>query len=46
MEEFKNAKWEILYEDMQLQSKDELIQTVMDKQYEIDLLKFEVNLAY
>lgn len=43
MEEFKNAKWEILYEDLQCLAKEELIQTVIDKQYEIDLLKYEVT---
>lgn len=42
MEEFKSVKWEIIQDDLKVLSKDQLIQQVLDKHYEIDCLKYEV----
>ena len=43
MEEFKNVQWEIMMEDLEYQSREELIQTIIKKQNEIEMLKFEVG---
>ena len=38
-----NVQWEIMMEDLEYQSREELIQTIIKKQNEIEMLKFEVG---
>eukprot|EP00347_Sterkiella_histriomuscorum_P019234 403342425 len=43
MEEFKNVTWDILIDDLQIMSREELINTVISKQNDIETLKFEIQ---